>query len=150
MTESHQPPEDFSAEVALARSAGGRLGFLLLGHLSVTLGVIGLFLPVMPTTVFLLAGAACYARASAPFYNRLLNNRVFGPVIADWRRYRAMTARAKILAIGFVVLGIGATVVFAVETLWVRMVLAAIALSVSGFLLSIKTRRGPAHRLPGP
>jgi uncharacterized membrane protein YbaN (DUF454 family) len=136
----HQPPEDFSGEVALVQSAGGRLGFLLLGHFCVALGVIGLFLPVMPTTVFLLGAAACYARASASFYNRLLNNRVFGPVIADWRHHRAMSVRAKGLAIGFVILGIGATVLFGVETLWLRMVLVSIALAVSAFLLSIKTR----------
>jgi uncharacterized membrane protein YbaN (DUF454 family) len=140
MMEPDRSPEDFSAEVSLVRSAGGRLGFLLLGHLCVALGVIGLFLPVMPTTVFLLAAAACYARASAPLYNRLLNNRVFGPVIADWRHHRAMSVRAKALAIGFVILGIGATVLFAVEAPWLRMVLVAIAIAVSAFLLSIKTR----------
>ena len=136
----HQPPDDFSGEVVLVQSAGGRLGFLLLGHFCVALGVIGLFLPVMPTTVFLLGAAACYARASASFYNRLLNNRVFGPVIADWRHHRAMSVRAKTLAIGFVILGIGATVLFGVEALWLRITLVAIALAVSAFLLSIKTR----------
>jgi uncharacterized membrane protein YbaN (DUF454 family) len=141
MTRLDTPPKDFSGEVAPVHSAGGRLGFLLLGHFCVALGVIGLFLPVMPTTVFLLGAAACYARASAPLYNRLLNSRMFGPVIADWRHHRAMTARAKTLAIGFVALGIGATVLLGVETLWLRIVLIAIAIGVSGFLLSIKTRR---------
>jgi uncharacterized membrane protein YbaN (DUF454 family) len=149
MTEPNTPPEDFSGEVALAQSAGGRLGFLLLGHFFVALGVIGLFLPVMPTTVFLLGAAACYARASAPWYNRLLNNRVFGPVIADWRHHRAMTARAKTLAIGFVILGIGVTVLFGVKALWLRIGLVAIALGVSAFLLSIQTRRaGPKPNRP--
>jgi uncharacterized membrane protein YbaN (DUF454 family) len=107
----------------------------------VGLGVIGVFLPVMPTTVFLLGAAACYARGSAAFYNRLLDSRVFGPVIADWRHHRAMTVRAKATAIGFVWLGIGATVVFGVEAPWLRLLLLGIAVAVSGFLVSVRTRR---------
>ena len=133
--------KDFSDEVSLAPSRGARIGLLLLGHLCVVLGVIGVFLPVMPTTVFLLGAAACYSRASGNFYNRLLNNRIFGPVIANWRHHRAITVRAKAMAIGFVVLGIGASVVFAVERLWLRLVLIGIAVAVSTFLLSIRTRR---------
>jgi hypothetical protein len=141
MSEGGKPDTDFSHEVFLAPSRGTRGGLLLLGHACVVLGVIGIFLPVMPTTVFLLGAAACYSRASGQFYNRLLNNRVFGPVIADWRHHRAMTVRAKTMAIGFVVLGIGATVLFGVERLWSRLVLVGIAVAVSGFLLSIRTRR---------
>ncbi len=141
MSEGEKPDTDYSHEVSLASSRGTRAGLLLLGHTCVVLGVIGVFLPVMPTTVFLLGAAACYSRASGAFYNRLLNNRVFGPVIADWRHHRAMTRRAKTMAIGFVILGIGATVAFGVERLWLRLVLVGIALAVSAFLLSIKTRQ---------
>lgn len=137
MTE--REPRDWSHEVRPVGTRGGRAVFLVLGHLCVALGVIGVFLPVMPTTVFLLGAAACYARASAGFYNRLLNNRVFGPIIADWRHYRAMTLRAKTLAIGFVWVGIGASMVV-VEALWLRLVLFAVAVVVTGFLLRIKTR----------
>lgn len=118
-----------------------RAGYLLAGHLCVALGVVGIFLPVMPTTVFLLGAAACYARSSERLYRRLLDNRIFGPLIADWRHHRAMRVRAKATAIGFVWLGIGATVVFGVEALWLRLLLVGIAVGVSGFLLSIRTRR---------
>jgi uncharacterized membrane protein YbaN (DUF454 family) len=137
MTE--REPKDWSHEVRPVGTRGGRAVFLVLGHLCVALGVIGVFLPVMPTTVFLLGAAACYARASAGFYNRLLNNRVFGPIIADWRHYRAMTLRAKTLAIGFVWVGIGASMVI-VETWWLRLVLFGVAVAVTGFLLRIRTR----------
>jgi hypothetical protein len=134
-------PKDWSHEVRPVGTRGGRAVFLVLGHLCVALGVIGVFLPVMPTTVFLLGAAACYARASAGFYNRLLNNRVFGPIIADWRHYRAMTLRAKTLAIGFVWVGIGASMVV-VEALWLRLLLFGVAVAVTGFLLRIRIR-GP-------
>lgn len=137
MTE--REPRDWSHEVRPVGTRGGRAVFLVLGHLCVALGVIGVFLPVMPTTVFLLGAAACYARASAGFYNRLLNNRVFGPLIADWRHYRAMTLRAKTLAIGFVWVGIGASMVF-VEAWWLRLLLFGVAVAVTGFLLRIRTR----------
>lgn len=139
MTE--REPRDWSHEVRPVGTRGGRAVLLVLGHLCVALGVIGVFLPVMPTTVFLLGAAACYARASAGFYNRLLNNRVFGPLIADWRHYRAMTLRAKTLAIGFVWVGIGASMVI-VEALWLRLLLFGVAVAVTGFLLRIRTR-GP-------
>jgi hypothetical protein len=136
---SEREPKDWSHEVRPVGTRGGRAVLLLLGHICVALGVIGVFLPVMPTTVFLLGAAACYARASAGFYNRLLNNRVFGPIIADWRHYRAMTLRAKTLAIGFVWVGIGASMVL-VGALWLRLVLFGVAVAVTGFLLRIRTR----------
>ena len=131
---------DHSNEVRLARSPGVRTGYIVAGHACVALGFIGVFLPVMPTTVFLLGAAACYSRGSGHFYGRLLNSRVFGPVIVDWRTHRAMTRRAKATAIGFVWLGIGATVLFGVELAWLRVVLLGIAAGVSAFLLSIRTR----------
>jgi len=136
MTE--REPKDWSHEVRPVRTRGGRAVFLTLGHLCVALGVIGVFLPVMPTTVFLLGAAACYARASAGFYNRLLNNRVFGPIIADWRHYRAMTWKAKAYAIGFVWVGIGISVVV-VPMVWLRVVLLGVAVAVTGFLLRVRT-----------
>ncbi len=140
---TEREPRDWSHEVSPAASQGGRAVFLLLGHLCVGLGVLGIFLPVMPTTVFLLGAAACYARASAGFYNRLLNSRVFGPIIADWRHHRSMTWKAKAYAIGFVWLGIGASVAV-VELLWLRVALLGVAAAVSGFLLRIRTRGNDA------
>jgi hypothetical protein len=137
MTE--REPKDWSHEVRPVGTRGGRAVLLVLGHLCVALGVIGVFLPVMPTTVFLLGAAACYARASAGFYNRLLNNRVFGPIIADWRHYRAMSWEAKAYAIGFVWVGIGISVVL-VPLVWLRVVLLGVAVAVTGFLLRIRTR----------
>ncbi len=137
---SQRPPQDYGHEVRLAPSRGARLGLLALGHLCVALGVIGLFLPVMPTTVFFLGAAACYARASAALYNRLLNNRVFGPVIADWRHHRAIPRRARRLAIGFVWVGIGASAAFGVERLWLRLLLLGIGAAVTAFLLSLRGR----------
>ena len=69
------------------------------GTLCVALGVIGIFLPIMPTTVFLLLAAACYARSSEQFYHRLLNHRYLGSYIRNHREGRGMKRRDKIVTL---------------------------------------------------
>ncbi|MDO5059604.1 MAG: YbaN family protein, partial [Neisseria sp.] len=58
--------------------------FWLFGAIAFSLGVIGIFLPVLPTTPFILLAAACWAKASPRFHQWLLNHRYFGPMVADW------------------------------------------------------------------
>lgn len=131
---------DWSREVALATSRSARVAFLAAGHACVALGVIGAFLPLMPTTVFLLLAASCYARASTRFYNRLLNHRVAGTVIRDWRLHRAMAVRTKIVAIAAIALTFGWTF-FVVRDGWVQVIHVTTALVLIGMILRIRTRR---------
>ena len=70
----------------------------------------------LPTTPFLLVAAACFARSSPRFYRALLGNRVFGPLIRDWREHRAVPLRAKMLAITAIALVLGSTIVFSVPS----------------------------------
>lgn len=72
-----------------------RLGFLALGHALVALGIIGVVLPVLPTTPFLLLAAACYARGSPRLEAWLLGHPRFGPALRDWRLHGAIAPRAK-------------------------------------------------------
>ena len=115
--------------------------WVFLGHACVALGVLGAFLPVLPTTVFLIAAAACYARGNPALERRLLAHPTFGPALRDWREHRAMSLRAKLLAIAMVVVGIGASVLFAVQATWLRVGLSATAVAIVVFLVSVKTRR---------
>lgn len=109
------------------------------GWFFVALGVIGIFLPVMPTTIFLIIAAACFARSSERFYNWLLNNKRFGKLIRDYREHKGMPLRAKVIAILMLNVVIGYSALFAVTLLWVKILLFTIAAGVTAYLLSLKT-----------
>lgn len=111
------------------------------GSLSVALGVIGIFFPVLPTTPFLLLAAFCYARSSQRFYDWLLNNRWFGAYIRNYREGRGIPLTEKILAISSLWLTIGFSVLFVVQVMWVKLLLLAIAVGVTTHLVRIKTLR---------
>jgi len=76
------------------------------GTTALLLGILGVFLPVLPTTPFILVAAACYAKASERFHRRLLAHRTFGPIIQEWEEHRSMPLRTKKLAIGLMALSI--------------------------------------------
>lgn len=80
-----------------------KLLWLILGLTAVLLGVIGIFLPLMPTTPFMILAAACFAKSSDRLHGWLMAHRVFGPMIDDWQRYRAIPTRTKRVAIGSMV-----------------------------------------------
>ena len=109
-------------------------GFVLLG-----IGVLGMFLPLLPTTVFFLLAAWCFARSSERFHYWLHNNRFFGKYLANYRSKGGMTRGSKIFSIVFLLAGISVSVLFLTENLYIRILLAAIAVGVTWHLLTIKT-----------
>jgi uncharacterized protein len=108
------------------------------------LGFIGAFLPVMPTTVFILIAAYCFARSSPRFYLWLLRHPTFGRLIRDWRAGRGISLRAKVTAVTMIVLTIGSSALFFVRSTGVRVLLVAIAVGVITYLLTRPT--APAGR----
>ena len=117
----------------------GLLKVLLIagGTLCVALGVIGIFLPLMPTTVFLLLAAACYARSSPRFYQRLLNHRFLGAYIRNSREGRGMKRRDKVVTLGLLWIGIGATMIWTADSWWLRTILAGVAIGVTIHVVKI-------------
>ena len=123
---------------------------LALGWLFVGLGVVGAVLPILPTTPFLLLAAACFARSSERFYLWLLDNRIFGPLIRDWRAHRAMPRNAKRVAIGAIVVFIGSSTVFFLVDPWARAAMVATGVTLVIFLLRIPNREDVAGDDPPP
>lgn len=75
-----------------------RLIWVILGLLSVGLGVIGIVVPLLPTVPFVLLAAFCFARSSERLHNWLLTHPRFGPVIEDWNRNGAISPRVKLIS----------------------------------------------------
>jgi uncharacterized membrane protein YbaN (DUF454 family) len=115
--------------------------FLLIcaGTLCVALGVVGIFVPILPTTPFLLLAAFCYARSSQRFLNWLLTNRWFGAYIKNYREGRGIPRREKILTIIALWSTIGFSTLYAVSVWWGRLLLIAVAIGVTVHLLRIRT-----------
>ena len=117
-----------------------RVALLGAGFVCVGLAALGVFLPLLPTTPFLLVAAACFARSSPRFYRALLGNRVFGPLIRDWREHRAVPLRAKLMAISAIVLVLGSSVLFAVSHPAPRLGLASFGAGLCIWLWRLPTR----------
>lgn len=118
-----------------------RLLLLIAGSLSLMLGLVGLFLPVLPTTPFLLISAACYGRGSQRFYDWLLNHPWFGEYIRNYREGKGIEYRHKTAALVLLWTTILASAIFFVSGWWVRGVLLAIAIGVTIHLTSLPTYR---------
>ncbi len=118
-----------------------RVLLVIAGTLSLGLGILGIFVPVLPTTPFLLLAAACYARSSQRFYDWLLNNRYCGEYIRNYRRKKAIRLKLKIITIALLWIAIGSSVIFAVDSLVIRVLLVLIAVGVSVHVLRLRTLR---------
>jgi len=138
-------------EVTAARRATGRRWtrplWSLAGGAFLALGALGVPLPVLPTTPFLLLSAACFLRGSPRVHAWMMTNRYFGRYLAEYRAGMGVPARTKTGAIALLWAGIGASTTFFVESWPVRGVLVAIAVAVTAHILMIRTKR---HREPVP
>jgi uncharacterized membrane protein YbaN (DUF454 family) len=111
------------------------------GTLCTGLGIIGIFIPILPTTPFLLLAAACYMRSSERFYQWLINNRVFGAYVRNYIEGRGMPVRIKIFTILLLWLAIGLSIAFGVQNTVIRIVLVGIAIGVTTHICLIKKRK---------
>ncbi|MFZ1700458.1 MAG: YbaN family protein [Pyrinomonadaceae bacterium] len=123
-----------------------RKAFLIfLGTVCVGLGVLGMFLPLLPTTVFLLMAAYCYSKSSEKFHNWLLSNRWCGKYISNYRSGNGITMRQKISTIFSLWVSIGISMWFVMDTFWLTLILAAVAIGVSTHIAWLKTYRPEEH-----
>mgnify|MGYP001814967312 CR=1 FL=1 len=90
--------------------------FRLLGFIFLGVAIIGIFLPLLPTTPFVLLATACFARSSEKWHRWMLENDTFGPMIRNWEQNRCISCRVKLIAVGSMVLVGGYSMIFAVQS----------------------------------
>lgn len=134
-----QPQSEQDHDVPGLAQGGRRVALLIFGWCNVALGLIGVVLPVMPTTVFLIVALWAFTRSSPRLRRWLYNHPRFGPGLRDWERYRVIPPRAKWLAAIMMAASLG--IVTAMSDSWVLPVTVGCIMAVA--LLYVATR--PNH-----
>lgn len=116
-----------------------RIFLIIIGSLSLGLGVVGIFLPLLPTTPLLLLAAACFVRSSERLYYWLLNNKWFGSYIRNFREGKGIPLKAKIIGIATLWISILYSAIYIVPLLFVKILLLLVASYFTWFILSFKT-----------
>jgi hypothetical protein len=111
---------------------------IILGFISLFLGIVGIFLPVMPTTPFVLLAAACFARSSEKFHKMLLNNKYFGDIIRNYENGLGISRRIKIRALCLLWFSLIFSSVIS-GSIIVFLILTAAGAGVTWYILSLPT-----------
>ncbi len=100
------------------------LRFLLIitGILSLVLGVLGIFLPLLPTTPFVLLASACFVKSSPKFHNWLISHNTFGPIIKNWQTNRAVSSKVRRKGAIAMIISFGLSI-WIVPLIWLKFVL---------------------------
>jgi len=114
---------------------------LILGFFSLSLGLLGILLPLLPTTPFLLLAAWLFFRSSPTAYQWLLNNKFYGEYIKAFIVHRAIPLKAKIVSITLLWVTITCSALFLIPFFWIKMLLFAIAIGVTIHILSYNTQK---------
>ena len=128
--------------------------FIVAGTIAIGIGVIGIFVPLLPTTPFLILAAFCYGRGSKRLYNMLLSNRIVGNYLRNYLESKAMSTKAKILTLSMLWIVIGCTAALLTDSPLVRIVLFAVGsgVTVHIVLLRVSVTSRPvftSNQLPG-
>lgn len=136
--ESDQPDGKYNSTMRFTGNTTKKYLFIAAGSVSVALGVVGIFLPLLPTVPFLLLAAFLYARSSQRSYNWLMNHRVLGPYIYDYVTYRSVRLNVKVGTLLLLWLTLMVSILL-VPNLYVRIFLLAVGCGVSIHVLTLKT-----------
>lgn len=128
---------DGAPPVSTARSAI----YIILGSISLALGTLGIFLPLLPTTPFYLLTAWLYMRSSEKLYKKVMSNKFFGTIVRDFQENKTIPLKTKIFSVSLLWVTILSSAFFFVQLLWVKILLIAIAVGVTVHILSYKTKK---------
>ena len=123
---------------------GKRIFYLLLGWFSLITGIIGIFLPLLPTTPLVLLAAWCFSKSSERFHTWLLNHKFFGPIVNDWQSNDGIPRKSRNRAIIFMWLGMAISILM-VSRFWATIGLVCIGIGVSIYLLRMPLRSEQAE-----
>jgi len=141
---SNNLPRHSDDALTKSHAASGRIARLLwnaAGTFFLALGIVGIAIPLLPTTPFLLLAAACYLRGSARMYEWMLANKYFGEYLRDYQAGRGMPLKIKIVTVSLLWAGIAFSAVFATSSTIIRIVLLLIAVGVTIHIVTLKTNR---------
>ena len=114
--------------------------FIVAGFTSVLLGVIGIFLPLLPTTPFLLLAAFCFSKGSARWHRWLLSQPYLGKAILDWNQHGVIRPRAKLMCVSLMVVTMGYSVGFVKMPIYGKITMVLIGLYTTTFVLTRPSR----------
>lgn len=117
-----------------------RWTLVTLGLLATGLGVVGIFVPLLPTTPLLLLAAACFARSSERFHTWLVQHNHLGPIIGGYLDGSGMPRKAKRIAIILVWLTLPPSALLLVPAVWLKTLLILLAAGITWYLLHLPTR----------
>ncbi len=113
-----------------------RFVFKVLGTGLVGLGIVGAFLPILPSTIFFILAAACFARSSPKLEARILKHPVFGPPVVAWREHGAIPRKAKVIALAGMTFGFGVFYFSSQPAPWIAFVVGGTILACAAFVVS--------------
>jgi len=119
------------------KSAFLRWTLICCGWCCIAAGVVGIFLPLLPTVPFLLLAAACFARSSVSFHSWLLEHSHLGPLVRDYLVSGGIPLRAKRVAIGMVWVSFPVSVLLFAQAVWLKMILLSIAAGITLYLIQL-------------
>ena len=110
------------------------------GFISLILGIIGIALPILPTTPFLLLASAAFAKSSERFNKWLLNNKILGAYIKNYREGKGLPLKIKIITITLLWITIIISIFFLMKLFWVQIIIISIAIIISIHISLIKPK----------
>ncbi len=117
----------------------------IIGTIALLLAVVGIFLPLLPTTPFLLLASACYLRGSQRMHDWLIENRLFGQYLDNIQSNRGLPLRAKLITLAFLWLSLLYSA-YSIPITWVRLLLLIPGIGVTVYLLRMRTLKTPAQK----
>ncbi|PKP48815.1 MAG: DUF454 domain-containing protein [Bacteroidetes bacterium HGW-Bacteroidetes-11] len=115
-------------------------GLLIIGgSVSILLGVLGIFLPLLPTTPFLLLASWCFVRSSDKLHNKLMNNKYLGPFIRNYKEKKGITLRNKVYSLTFLYVTLTTSFIFSPSNWWIWLMLMSIGIGVTWHISRFKT-----------